>query len=225
MSDVRGRVGSVCLVIGALALASHARAQDDDERWTMAPRLYAFGQLGLFGDVHLRSDDVSGTDALEPSGGAGGGFEIPLAHVFSIGGELSGWGWNSDGGSDYDIAPSFLGDLSIVPRFRVPWSTRGGAHGAVGLALPIGPTLSVLSEDIQDGLARIGASTNTGYGMNLGAMLNGQFFVVPAFGFTFDVGYQHHFMWHEVRGPLGGERQVQLDMGQLVMRAGIVVAL
>ncbi len=223
---MRERSWGVWVVVGlSLMVASAASAQDSAERWTMAPRLYAQGQLGLFGDVHLHSDNVSGTDSLEPSGGAVLGFEIPLVQVFSIGAEVGGWAWNSDRGDSYDIGSSFLGDLSIVPRFRVPWSTGNGPHGSVGLALPIGPTLSVLSEDIQDGLSHIGASANAGYGLNLGAMINGQFFIVPAFGFTFDVGYQHHFMWHEVRGTFGDTHQVQLDMGQLVMRAGVIFAL
>lgn len=215
-------LAALTVVVGS---AGSASAQNDDRRWMMAPRVYAFGQLGLFGDVHLHSDDTSGTDGLEPSGGAGVGFEIPLVEMFSIGAEATGWAWNSEGGMSYDIGSSFLGDLSFVPRFRLPWATGRGAHGAVGLALPIGPTVSVLNEDVRSGLAAFGASANTGYGVNMGAMLNGQFFIVPMFGLTFDVGYQHHFVWHEVSGPLGGEHQVRADMGQFILRAGIIIAL
>ncbi|MFO0680892.1 MAG: hypothetical protein U0234_02520 [Sandaracinus sp.] len=203
---------------------SRAAAQSDEEHLRLAPRAYVQGQLGLFGDVRLQSEDVEGTDALDPSGGAVIGFEVPLANVFSLGAELGGWGWNSQRGDHYDIGPSFLGDLSIVPRVRVPWASASGSHGAVGLAVPVGPTLSVLNEDIQDGLEAFGASANTGAGLNVGALLNVQIFFIPSFGLTFDAGYQHHFLWHQVTGPLGGSHEVRFDMGQLVVRGGVIVA-
>jgi hypothetical protein len=216
---------SIGLATSALALCGSAQAQQTiSERMVLAPRLTAFGQLGVFGRVRASSGDLEATDDLEPGGGAGIGVEIPLVPMFSIGAELTGWMWSSDGGDALDLGSSFLVDLSVVPRLRFPWSTSGTGHGVIALAVPIGPTIGVLNDDVQDGLAVLGSGADTGMGLHVGAMVNGQFLFTQRFGITVDAGYLHHFVWHQISSPLGG-REAMIDMGQMVGRLGIIVAL
>jgi hypothetical protein len=223
---VRARTASFAITALVLAIAPIASAQDHSAaQRAMTPRLYGFAQVGVLGDVTVRSGNDRGTLSLEPSGGAGVGFEVPLAHVFSIGAEADGWGWNSDRGSDWDVGPSAVFDLSVVPRLRLPWSTAGHAHGEVGLAFPVGPSVSFINGDSQFDLSRWGTHIDAGWGAHVGVMLNAQFFPIERFGFTFDLGYVHHFAWHDVHSTVLGVHQMQIDFGQLVARAGIIVLL
>ena len=146
------------------------------------------------------------------------------AEMFSLGLEATAWMWGSDGRTEFDLGSSILVDLSFVPRLRFPWRTGGGPHGAIAIGVPMGGSIDVLDDTVQDGLAVLGASADVGYGLNVGGMLNGQFFFTERFGITTDAGYLHHVVWHQVEAT-AGEGEVRLDMGQLVVRFGIAVTL
>ena len=218
--------GGVATLVAVLGATTTVQAQTNESDATVAPRLYIDGQLGLFGDVRARSGDSSASDQLEPSGGGVIGVDVPLGTVFSLGVEGGATVWNSDGANNWDIDPSVLVHVSFVPRLRVPFGrgTSGGGHGAVYLAGLIGPSLDFISGDIGDGLSLVGARVDTGVGLHAGGLIGAQLFFTRAIGVDIGAGYVHHFVWHSVSGPFGTGRNVQLDLGQLVIRAGIAFA-
>jgi hypothetical protein len=217
------RILATLALLGLLA-ASPARAQDEPRSHTAA-RLYVDGQLGILGDARITNDGNEASDSLEPSGGAVIGFEAPVVPFFSVGAEVGFWIWNTDGGDDWEIDPSGLVDVSFVPRLRLPFGNGddGGGHGAAYVAGLFGPTFSFPSEDVQDGLASLGADIGTGFGLQGGGLVGIQLFPIRSFGFDLAVGYQHHIAWHEVDG-IAGDDTVQLDLGQLILRAGVAIA-
>lgn len=206
------------------ALAPSGAAAQRGTSW--APRLYIDGQLGLFGDVHVHSDNSDATDGLEPSGGGVIGIDVPVVPVFSLGAELGFTVWNSQGGRDWEIGPSGLLYLSFVPRLRIPFGDgdAGQAHGALYLAALIGPSLSFPSSDIANGLSAFGASIDTGAGLHGGGLVGLQLFFSRSIGIDLGAGYQHHVVWHHMSGFLGGTN-LQVDLGQLIIRAGLAIAL
>jgi hypothetical protein len=190
----------------------------------MAPRLYALGTLGMFGDARAQSATMRTGAPVSPSAGAAIGAELPLGHAFSLGVEGSFWAWSASRAGQMDVAQSMLLEISAVPRFRCPWGTPTGEHFSLGLAIPIGPSLSWLhNEDGSNMLAALGARDGIGSGMHVGALIELQAFVLPQFGFVFDVGYLHHFLWH--RSAITGDRDVHVDFGQAVARFGVILAL
>jgi len=219
----------VLAVSGSTGLASGQQAQEPPapaRPWDgeTAIRVYARGGVGVSGDVRARSDTTQIGAGVAPSWNAALGVEIPLAHAFSVGFEARASSWSASVPGTMSIDQSMLLEISAVPRFRNPWSLSTGEHFSVGVALPIGPTLSFLHENNQtDVLAMIGAHDGMGMGMHVGALAEIQAFVLPRFGITFDVGYLHHFLWHP--SAIAGQRDVQIDFGQMVMRIGVIVAL
>lgn len=211
------------LLVAPFLLPQHADAQDPGTSWV--PRMYIDGQLGLFGDARFSSGDNESSDALEPSGGGVIGIDAPIVPIFSLGAEVSFLVWNTDGGDDYEIDPSGLLSVSFVPRLRIPFGDgdAGTAHGAFYLAGLVGPTISFPSDDVGDGLASIGGSVDTGFGLHGGALLGVQIFFTRTVGIDLAGGYQHHVVWHEV-SALGASRDVQIDLGQLMIRAGLAFA-
>jgi hypothetical protein len=186
--------------------------------------MYAQGALGAFGDARAQSATLRANSPVSPSGGAAIGAEFPLAHAFSLGVEASYWAWSASTPGQMDVSSSSLLELSAMPRFRCPWGMPTGEHFSVGIALPVGPSLSFLHND--DGanmLATLGARDGFGSGMHVGALLELQAFVMPNFGFVLDLGYIHHFLWHH--SAIEGQRDVQIDFGQGVARFGVIVAL
>ena len=162
--------------------------------------------------------------SVSPSAGAALGADIPLAHAFSLGVEISYWCWSASRPGAMDVAASSLIEMSAVPRFRNPFSLPTGEHFALALALPIGPSLSFLRNgDGSNALATLGARDGLGTGVHAGAMFEVQAFVLPRFGIIFDLGYIHHFLWQPA--ALAGARDVQIDFGQAVARLGVVLAL
>lgn len=214
----------IITVSAALAtIAAPASAQEPGTSWV--PRMYVDGQLGLFGDARFSSGDNSSSDSLEPSGGGAVGIDAPIVPIFSLGAEVGFWVWNTDGGDDYEIDPSGLLYVSFVPRLRIPFGDgdAGTTHGAVYLAGMVGPSFSFPSDDVGDGLALVGGSVDTGFGLHGGALLGIQLFFTRNVGIDLAAGYQHHVVWHEVSG-FGGSRDVQLDLGQMVIRGGLAFA-
>lgn len=210
-----------CLFV--VTSASRASAQDEPAT-TMAPRLYFDGQLGLLGEAHISSGSNDASDELEPSGGAVLGVDVPVVPFFSMGGEVGFLIWNTDGGDDNEIDPGGLLNVTFVPRLRIPFGNDdGGVHGAAYLAGQIGPTFSFPSEDVADGLATVGTRVNTGYGLNGGGLLGVQLFFTRSIGIDLAAGYQHHVVWHDLDGGLA-DGTVRIDLGQLMMRAGLAIA-
>lgn len=223
-SSVGALVWFVAATFAALAWSSPASAQGRGTSWV--PRAYIDGQLGLFGDVTVRSGDSSGTDGLEPSGGAVIGIDVPLVPVLSIAVEAGATVWNSEGGNDWEIDPSVLAHLSAIPRLRIPFGDgdAGGAHGALYLGLLLGPTLGFVSDDVRNAVSTIGGSVDMGVGLHGGAQAGAQLFFTRNVGIDIGAGYVHHVVWHRVSGPLGGGSDVQIDLGQLMIRAGLMYA-
>ncbi len=219
------------MLIVTLGATGVAYGQDEDvvpapRPWDgeTAVRVYAQGALGMFGDVRARSETMRTGAAVSPSAGVAAGVEIPLAHAFSLGIEASVWSWSATQPGMMSVSDSWLLEASFVPRFRNPWSLSSGEHFSIGLAIPVGPTLSLLHNGSQtDATAVLGARDGTGAGMHVGALVELQAFVLPHFGFTFDVGYIHHFLWHG--SAIAGQRDVQIDFGQGVVRLGVIVAI
>ncbi len=211
---------------GSLLLhASVAAAQEPPGLAMWAPRLYGDFQLGLFGDLQAESGDRFATDGLEPGAGGVVGVDVPVIRFFSIGAEGGATVWNTDGGENWDVDASVLMHVSVVPRFRVPWSVESGGHGAFYVAGIFGPSIDFLSADFRDALALGRASVDTGYGLHAGGLLGVQIFPVRHVGLDVGAGYVRHVVWHTIDGPLGTERDVRLDLGQLTLRAGLAIAL
>jgi hypothetical protein len=221
------------VTFGATGVAYGQDDETQDEEGVPAPlpwdgqtavRVYAQGSLGLFGDVRARSETMRTGAAVSPSAGVAAGVEIPLAHAFSLGVEANAWNWSASSPGTMSVSNSWLLEASFVPRFRNPWALPTGEHFAIGLAIPIGPSLSLLHNGSQtDATAVLGARDGTGEGMHVGALVELQAFVLPHFGFTFDAGYIHHFLWHG--SAIAGQRDVQIDFGQAVARLGVIVAI
>lgn len=218
-------LGSLALVTaGALASPSIAAAQEAQTSW--APRLYVDGQLGAFGDVRVSSGDDSATDGLEPSGGGVIGIDVPVVPIFSLGVEGGATVWNSEGGQDWEVEPSVLAHISFMPRLRLPFGNgdQGGGHGAIYLAAQVGPTVSFVSDDVADAVGSVGARIDTGIGFHGGGLLGAQIFFTRNVGIDIAAGYTHHVFWHDVSGPLGGDTQLRVDLGQAMFRAGFAYA-
>lgn len=214
------------LTIGsALAVAPAGVSAQEVGATTMSPRVYADFQLGLFGDARAQSGDSSVSDELEPTLGGVGGFEIPIVPYFSMGAEAGFGVWNTDGGERWDVDPSLIVHLSVAPRFRLPWGGDTGGHGAFYVSGLFGPSINFLSGDVDEALSLGGASVDTGFGFNAGAIVGFQLFPIEHLGVDLGVGYQHHVVWHEVHGPFGGQRDVRVDFGQLQIRAGMAFSL
>lgn len=220
----RARTVALLTVIAAsFGAPTLAEAQEPGTSWV--PRIYFDGQLGLFGEARSSRGDNEASDALEPSGGGAIGIDAPVFPIFSLGAEVSFLVWNTDGGDEYEIDPSGLLSVSFVPRLRIPFGDgdAGTAHGALYLAALVGPTISFPSGDLGDGLASVGGSVDTGFGLHGGALLGVQLFFTRSIGIDLAGGYQHHVVWHEV-SALGASGDVQLDLGQLMIRAGLAFA-
>ena len=157
--------------------------------------------------------------------GGVGGFEVPIVPYFSMGAEAGFGVWNTDGGERWDVDPSLIVHLSVAPRFRLPWGGDRGGHGAFYVSGLFGPSINFLSGDVDEALSLGGASVDTGIGFNAGAIVGFQLFPLEHLGVDLGVGYQHHVVWHEVHGPLGGQRDVRVDFGQLQIRAGVAFSL
>ncbi|UJR84626.1 hypothetical protein [Sandaracinus amylolyticus] len=208
------------------AMPERAAAQYE-EYDTMAPRIYALGQVAFIGDLHVQVEDGDeATDGMQVSGGGALGFELPVVELFSIGGEISALVWNNDDAADQEIGPNVLGELSVVPRFRIPWasSSRGGAHGAFTLGGVFGLTLNFPNEEWSDAVGALGGDLDIGVGAHAGGLVGAQFFFTHSFGVIVEGGYVHHFAWHRLSFPVIGERELALDFGQITIRAGLALA-
>jgi hypothetical protein len=190
-----------------------------------AVRVYGVGAVGAGGEVNARGSGLRTRADAVPSGGAALGVEIPLAHAFSIGAEGNFWTWGTPRSDAMAVSDSFVLEVSAVPRFRCPWTAPSGEqHFALGLALPVGPTLSFLnSGDQTNTLSSLGTRDGRGWGVHAGALAEAQVFLIPRVGLLLDVGYIHHVFWHDA--ITAGDRALQIDFGQVVVRFGLVVAL
>ncbi|MFO0684263.1 MAG: hypothetical protein U0234_19575 [Sandaracinus sp.] len=239
MTSPRLRLFCTALVLAvALACSSRVTAQtrrssegdavpvfvlDEGRLGEMAPRVYAAGAAGALGDARVQSRGARHSAPLAPGGGAVIGFEVPLAHAFSVGGELSVWLWSLDASPTMRTGTSYAMELSVVPRFRNPWSSSTGSHFAIAFGFPVGPTLSLLDPGAGAGtLGTLGVQGGLGRGLHLGAMAELQAFPMRHVGVTFAVGYVHRFLWHSASDA--GQPDVQIDWGQPMVRLGLTVA-
>lgn len=188
-----------------------------------AVRVYAAGAGGAFGDARVQSRGARRSAGLAPGGGAVLGFEVPLAHAFSLGVEAGFWLWTLEASASMRTGTSYAIELSVVPRFRNPWSSSTGSHFAISFGFPVGPTLSLLDPGEGDGtLGGLGVQGGLGRGIHLGAMAELAAFPMRHVGLTFAVGYVHRFLWHSTSEA--GQPDVQIDWGQPLVRLGLAVA-
>ncbi len=227
MRAARALAYLVALLILGSASVAIAQSTAQPRRWDgeTAVRVYGVGTFGAGGDVNAQGAGIHTRAGVMPSGGAAIGVEVPLAHAFSIGVEGNVWIWGTQRSASMDVSDSYLLELSAVPRFRCPWSSASGEqHFALGFAFPVGPTLSFLhSGDQTNTLSSIGTRDGRGLGLHVGALAEAEVFLIRNVGLLLDVGYIHHIVWHDPITP--GDRDLQIDFGQLVVRLGVVIAL
>lgn len=180
-------------------------------------RLYGDGQLGLLGEARFQNGNTEVSDSLEPSGGGVLGIDATIFPVLSLGAEMGFMVWNTDGGDDFEIDPNGLVYASFVPRLRIPLGPS-----ALYLMGQLGPSFGFTSDDVTDGLRLVGSRAETGIGMHAGLLAGAQIMFGDHVGIDLAAGYQHHVLWHELRGPLT-EGSMRVDLGQLLIRAGLVI--
>jgi hypothetical protein len=199
--------------------AHHQRGAYD----SMRPRLHLFGAGGFLGDASGSIDADERSDDLEPTWGGGVGFEMPVVHVFSIGGEIALHTWQMDDTENLGLDRNLFIDFSVEPRLRVPLEA-GMSHVVFYVGMPLGFSLDVLDDDYSRAFEVVGGDIDTGYGFHLGWRVGAQFFVVRSFGVFGDIGST----WRTINHPVnlvGEDGDIELETHQLTARLGLSMGL
>jgi hypothetical protein len=179
-------------------------------------------RLRLLGGVHfgiggtLEGDNDSPFDgSLDLATTYGGhlGVDAVVFRFFAIGGEARFSAFNTEDAEARNIDRSFLVDLDVKPRLRIPF-----VHERFELyfSTPVGLTIPILADEIAaDGRVdgKVGWNLGIGGGMT--------FFITRHFGINLEPMYV--MRWFGVEGPAGSE--VDLKMRQFTLFTNAVLAI
>lgn len=164
----------------SLCLGSTASAQDTlQQRAGSASGSGPFGssgpkassiQLGALFGLGGRSAydrDRSESDYMAPTFGAVVGYEYRLARFFSIGirGQFSAF--QTEPEADNELARNYAISLNVVPKIQY---ITGGTGTEIYVAVPVGPTYTMPSQDIADAFGALGADIRGAFDYHLSAL-------------------------------------------------------
>lgn len=195
-------------------LGSPARAdRDDGPRTPSRLRILGGAHFGIGGTMEGDRIPFDGEYDLAPTYGGHVGVDAVVFRFFAIGGEVRASAFNTEDAEDRDIDRSFLVDLDVKPRLRIPFVNQ---RFELYFSTPVGLTIPVLSEEIApddrvDG--KVGWNLGIGGGMT--------FFITRHFGLNLEPMYV--MRWFGVEGPAGTE--LDLSMRQFTLFTNAVIAL
>ncbi|HEX6244353.1 MAG TPA: hypothetical protein VFZ61_25725 [Polyangiales bacterium] len=169
--------------------------------------------FGIGGTMEGDRIPFDGEYDLAPTYGGHVGVDAVVFRFFAIGGEVRASAFNTEDAEDRDIDRSFLVDLDVKPRLRIPFVNQ---RFELYFSTPVGLTIPVLSEEIApddrvDG--KVGWNLGIGGGMT--------FFITRHFGLNLEPMYV--MRWFGVEGPAGTE--LDLSMRQFTLFTNAVIAL
>jgi hypothetical protein len=196
----------------AVALPSSAAAQSLD--------VGGMVDFGFGGEVdweytvdrwHFDDDDF-----LDPMLGFGLFARYQLHENFDLGGELHVLWWRTDEMEDVDIDRCTLIDIAVRPMGKYGFAN---VPLELYLALPIGLTISVPSDEASDAFQRIDSGDiDAGTGINLALLAGLNYHPMPEFGLFVELGWTMHWYVND----LDTARATELEslMNQFALRVG-----
>jgi hypothetical protein len=195
------------------SLGGQAQADRDDRRAPSRLRLLGGVHFGIGGTIEGDRPPFDGEADLATTYGGHVGVDAVVFRFFAIGGEVRAAAFNTEDAEDRGVDRSFLVDLDVKPRLRIPF-----VHERFELyfSTPVGLTIPVLSDDISaDGRVdgKVGWNLGIGGGMT--------FFITHHFGLNLEPMYV--MRWFGVEGP--GGTKLDLSMRQFTLFTNAVIAL
>jgi hypothetical protein len=185
----------------------------------MSPRVSLRPLFGLDGRVEVNGGPQADLDTTY---GGALEIEVPALPVLSFAAEIAVMAWRP--AVQHDMKRNIMTSISLIPRLRIPFG--GGVdpmHGAIYVGAPFGMSTSSLSDDYREDIA--GGHVDAGVGCNYGGRAGVQIFLTPRFGVTADIEYRVHRMQHRLDMVAASGGEIEMNLRQLLLYAGLVFAL
>jgi opacity protein-like surface antigen len=210
-----------------VSVAAPAAAQEPADKL----RIYGGAAIGVGGQISTENDDddlpeVEDEDMIATYG-IGAGIEIPLASLFTLGGEMDLSWWNTEarsdppaGGQEFDR--HFQLDVLARPKLRFKVSSLE-LYGVV----PVGITYFSPSSDTKGSFEGFEVEAEGGFGVAVGFGAGATYFVHEHVGLGAELGYLYRRFGGSVKVSDGFDSETfdqTLSFGQVQLRAGATIA-